>query len=143
MPERPKIYRMEHLVTFGDTNVVGNVYFANYFLWQGECRERLLAEQYPQFVKDLQAGNGMITEFANMKYYVEATIFEVVVIAMSITEVSRTRFVFHFDFIRKSDEIKLCEGDQAVVWVNAAQRPSFMPDALYEAITKYFGIPGS
>ena len=48
-----KWFELEHVVTFADTNVVGNVYFANYFRWQGECRELLMAESYPEFEEDL------------------------------------------------------------------------------------------
>ena len=50
-------------VLFGDTNVVGDVYFlSNYFHWQGECREALLAEYYPEFMDDLRRGFRMAAE---------------------------------------------------------------------------------
>jgi len=45
-PER-RWFDCRHLVTFGDTNTAGNVYFARFFDWQGECREKLLAQFYP------------------------------------------------------------------------------------------------
>ena len=68
----PKYFEHKHLVTFGDTNVVGNVYFANYFHWQGECREALMAEKYPEFENDLRRGFGLITDFAHMDFLYEA-----------------------------------------------------------------------
>ena len=138
----PATYRHRHLVTFGDTNAAGNVYFANYFHWQGECRETLLAQAYPEFARDLERGFGMITEFAHMDFLREALLFDTVLIDMSVTSLSRTRIEFHFDFLRESDSEKLCSGQQAVVWVNAQQRPSLMPDALYEQIEQYFGLMG-
>jgi acyl-CoA thioesterase FadM len=84
----------------------------------------------------------MITEFAHMDFSREALLFDTVLIDMSVTSLSRTRVEFHFDFLRESDGEKLCSGQQAVVWVNAQQRPSLMPDALYEQIEQYFGITG-
>lgn len=38
-------YSIEHVVTFAETNLIGNVYFVNHVRWQGECRERFLYEQ--------------------------------------------------------------------------------------------------
>jgi enediyne biosynthesis thioesterase len=130
-------------VTFGDTNAAGNVYFANYFRWQGECREALLAQAYPEFAQDLEKGFGMVTEFAHMDFSREAVLFDRLVVEMSVTSLSRTRIEFHFDFLRESDGERLCSGKQAVVWINAKQRPSLMPDALYEQIERFFEVRGS
>lgn len=43
----PDGYTIQHLVTFDETNLVGNVYFAHYLRWQGHCRERFLADHAP------------------------------------------------------------------------------------------------
>ena len=40
------LYQTE--VTFADTNLVGNVYFANYFRWQDECRNDWLKQSSQQ-----------------------------------------------------------------------------------------------
>ena len=37
-------YEYVHVAGFGETSLVGNVYFAAYLEWQGQCRERFLAE---------------------------------------------------------------------------------------------------
>ena len=37
-------YEHVHVVGFEETSLVGNVYFTNYLLLQGACRERFLAE---------------------------------------------------------------------------------------------------
>jgi len=37
-------YEYVHVVGFGETSLVGNVYFSNYVAWQGHCRESFLAE---------------------------------------------------------------------------------------------------
>ena len=33
-----RTFDMDHVVTFEETNLVGNVYYTNYFSWQGRCR---------------------------------------------------------------------------------------------------------
>lgn len=35
-------FELRHVVTFQETSLVGNVYFSNYLLWQGHCREQFL-----------------------------------------------------------------------------------------------------
>lgn len=132
-----------HLVTFGDTNIVGNVSFANYFHWQGACREALMAETYPEFEDDLRRGFGMITEFAHMDFLQEARLFDHVLVRMTVSEVSRTRIEFEFEFTREKDGTLLARGKQAVVWINQQHRPSLMPDKLYDSIATYFEVSES
>jgi enediyne biosynthesis thioesterase len=136
----PNNFDNRHLVTFGDTNVVGNVYFANYFRWMGECREAIMALYYPEFEEDLRRGFGLITEFAHIDYHQEARLFDSVVVRLTITSLSRTRVEFAFEFIRAKDQELLAKGRQAVVWVNAQKRPALMPDKMYDGIVSHFGI---
>lgn len=128
------------LVTFGDTNVVGNVYFANYFHWQGACREALMAETYPEFEDNLRRGFGMITEFAHIDFLQESRLFDRVLVRMAVSDISRTRFEFEFEFVREKDDTLLARGKQAVVWINQQHRPSLMPDKFYDSVVSYFGI---
>jgi enediyne core biosynthesis thioesterase len=43
-------YEHRHIVGFQETSLVGNVYFSNYVLWQGHCREHFLHEFAPEVV---------------------------------------------------------------------------------------------
>ncbi len=136
-------FEHRHLVTFGDTNAAGSVYFAKYFVWQGECRERLLAQFYPEFINDLKQGLGMTTEFARQDFFSEAALFDQLVVRLTITALTRSRIEFEFEFVREQDGRLLGRGTQAVIWTNPQRRPSLMPDKLYEAAANYFGISGS
>ncbi len=133
-------FEFRHLVTFGDTNTAGSVYFAKYFAWQGECREELLAQFYPEFAEDLKQGFGMTTEFAHQDFFNEAALFAQLLIRLTVTTLTRSRIEFEFEFIREQDGKLLGRGKQAVIWTNSQHRPSLMPDKLYEATANYFGI---
>ena len=135
-----RAFRHDHLVTFGDTNVVGNVYFAEYFRWQGEIRERRLAQYYPEFVHDLERGFGLITEHADIDFVAEARIFDTVTIELTVVSLTRTRIEFKFEFFLKRDNSKLCSGSQSVVWINSQKRPAVMPEALYSSIVEAFEL---
>jgi enediyne core biosynthesis thioesterase len=136
-------FEYRHLVTFGDTNTAGSVYFAKYFAWQGEYRERLLAQFYPEFANDLKRGFGMTTEFAHQDFFSEATLFEQLLIRLTVTALTRSRIEFEFEFIREQDSRLLARGKQAVIWTNPQHHPSLMPDKLYDATASYFGITES
>jgi len=133
-------FEYRHLVTFGDTNTAGSVYFARYFAWQGECREKLLAQFYPEFSHDLKQGFGMTTEFAHQDFFSEAVLFDQVLVRMSVLALTRSRLDFEFEFIRESDAKLLGRGRQTVIWTNPERHPSLMPDKLFEAARAYFGF---
>ena len=133
-------FECRHLVTFGDTNTAGSVYFTKYFEWQGECREKLLAQFYPEFANDLKKGFGMTTEFAHQDFISEAVLFDQILIRLSVAALTRSRIEFEFQFVREQDNRLLGRGSQAVIWTNPQHRPSLMPDKLYEATKTYFGL---
>ena len=135
-----KWFERRYLVTFAETNVAGNVYFAHYFRWQGECREALMAEGYPEFEDDLQRGFNLVTEFAYMDFLDEARLFDRVLVRMTVSSLSRTRVEFEFEFIGERENSLLARGKQAVIWTNRQRRPALMPDKLYDNIVSYFSI---
>lgn len=59
-------YRLQ--VSFEETNVVSSVYFANYFVWQGKCREAFLSHYTPQVLQDFAEGHKMITKESSCKF---------------------------------------------------------------------------
>ena len=54
--------------TFEETNLVGNIYFANYVLWQGKCREMFLYETCPEVIEEINNGLLLITLDLSVKY---------------------------------------------------------------------------
>jgi enediyne core biosynthesis thioesterase len=138
-PGRPWIeYR--HLVTFEDTNAVGSIYFAKYFSLQGECREKLLAQFYPEFVDDVRRGFCLVTESAHQDFFGEASLFDTLVIRVTVTTLTRSRIEFEFEYTRETDGRLLARGRQAVIWTNEHRRPALMPDKLYLATASFFHI---
>lgn len=46
-------YEFRHVASFGETSLVGNVYFSHYFDWQGRCRESFLRDHCPEVLTRL------------------------------------------------------------------------------------------
>ena len=70
-PAPMRIYSYRHVVGFGDTNLVGNVYFVNHIEWQGRCREMFLREKAPEVVQGFAQGLALVTTRCSCEYLSE------------------------------------------------------------------------
>jgi enediyne biosynthesis thioesterase len=130
-------YRLH--VGFQETNVVGNVYFANYFLWQGKCREEFLRRYAPKVLDEFKAGYGMITRECSCVFHEEAFAFNGILIRMGLDQLMRTGMSMTFDYFRVSepdgaDLTLLAQGKQTALWTSPDHRVALLPDYLYEAV---------
>lgn len=90
-----------HLVTFEETNLVGNVYFSNYFLWQGRARELFLREHSPGTLDQLTSGElRLVTSHASCDYVDEFVAFDDVLIRMSLIRFIPFGVSLGFEFCR-------------------------------------------
>ena len=127
-------------VGFADTNVVGNVYFANYFLWQGKCREEFLRLYAPQVLQDFRAGYGMITKESSCVFHHETFAFQEILIRMYLEELTRTGIAMRFDYFRVEAEpvyTLVAEGRQSALWVNPQHSVAMLPGYLRDALLKF------
>ena len=94
---------MDHVVTFEETNLVGNVYYTNYFSWQGRCREMFLRERAPETLAALQNGElRLVTAHASCDFVDEFTAFDEVVVRMSLNRFIAYGVSLNFDYSRRS-----------------------------------------
>ncbi|VAW99285.1 hypothetical protein MNBD_GAMMA21-2721 [hydrothermal vent metagenome] len=127
-------------VSFEETNVVGNVYFANYFVWQGKCREQYLCEYAPGVLEDFKAGYGLITKGSSCEYHNESFAFQKILIQMSLEKLTRTGMSMLFDYYREEEDgqrVLLAQGQQSAIWVNPEHKVSMLPKYLYDGINDY------
>lgn len=135
-----RYFEQRFVVTFQDTNVAGNVYFATYFRWQGVCRELFLASLYPEAREHLRMGSGFATKCAHMDFAHEAFLFETIVVRMREHKLSRIQIEFHFEFIKEQGLTVAARGSQSVVWTTSDHSPGRMPQELYEVTARYLGL---
>jgi enediyne biosynthesis thioesterase len=127
-------------VSFSETNLVGNVYFANYFLWQGKCREEFLRLHAPRVIQDFKAGFGMITKESSCVYHQEAFAFQEILIRMTLAELTRTSIEMLFEYFRVDAEpmrTLIAEGRQKAIWVTPQHTATVIPSYLYEAVERF------
>lgn len=137
-----KAYEYHHIVSFEETNLVGNVYYANYVRWQGRCREMFLKDNAPEIIEDLTKGLALVTVSVSCNYLSELFAFDHVIIRMRLAEVKQNRIKMLFEYWRVTDkgEELVAKGDhQAACMIREGEKtvPTPIPDSLKIALEKY------
>jgi enediyne core biosynthesis thioesterase len=146
-------YRYEHVVSFEETNALGNVYFSNFLRWQGICRERFLKEYAPKLIEQFATGLKMATIDCSCSYYWELYPFDRVLVEMYLDNYARVAGATETDVLRICFKYWKDEEPQRLLAAEGVQRIAFLytesgegwergpiPEALRLALVP-FGLP--
>lgn len=135
-------YEMEHLVTFEETNLVGNVYYVNHLRWQGSCRERFLRDHCPSVLQDLREGLALATTRCSCEYYAEICAFDCIKVRMMLGDIRQNRVLMHFEYLRDGQLVARGEQEIACMTRQAdGTRPIPVPSELLAALAEYEVAP--
>lgn len=112
-------FSTEKIVFLKQTNLMGNTYFANYIVWQGETREALLMT-HPNFATEMQANQHvrMITHSVYHRFIEETTFGDVVEIRITIREQKKCSFFLVFRYYNKRTQSFIGEGWQRITFID-------------------------
>jgi enediyne biosynthesis thioesterase len=112
----PPYYEYRHIVSFADTNLVGNVYFTHHLTWQGRCREMFLRDHAPEVIDELQRDLALVTVRVSCEYLAELMAFDEVVIRMRLTSNAQNRATMQFEYWRQQGDQQelIARGEQQV-----------------------------
>lgn len=112
-----KYFLLEKIIFLKDTNLMGNTYFSNYVLWQGEAREAYLMT-HPNFREEMQKNQytKMITHSLYHRFIQETTLGDMVQIKMNTRELKHCSFVIVFKYYNKLTNDFLGEGWQRITF---------------------------
>jgi enediyne core biosynthesis thioesterase len=135
-------FETSFLTTFADTNVVGNVYFANYVVWQGKCRELFLAEYCREVLADINGGLALVTLDLSCRYIEQLRALEKVVMRMNVEELSESRMLMSFQYYRQEGAqfTSVCQSHQSVASMREIEGTFVtvpFPSSMVEAIREY------
>jgi len=127
-----KKFIFEKTVYLRDTNAEGNVYFANYFLWQGEAREEFFRMAIPEHQRLMEAGLRIITVEAAIEYKHESHLFDVIQIEVVPYNVKRMTFELAFKFLNKQTGQLIADGRQRIAFADVKRNTLVpIPDEFY------------
>jgi enediyne biosynthesis thioesterase len=139
-------YEVRHVVAFEETNVVGNVYYANHIRWQGRCRELFLRDHVPDILDELQRGLALVTVRVACDYYAELLPFDEVAIRMSLADLAAYRMSLRFDYYRigsDTGEELVARGEQELACMRRngeKMEPEHWPETLRTALLSYSAL---
>lgn len=137
-----RAYEYRHVVAFEETNIVGNVYYANHVRWQGRCREMFLRDHAPEVLNEIAVGLSLITTRCSCEYLAELAAFDEVVVRMSLGALVQNRIALVFDYFRTSPagEQIVARGEQEVACMRRVAGRLVaepVPRALCAALERY------
>ncbi|HQU84243.1 MAG TPA: acyl-CoA thioesterase [Pyrinomonadaceae bacterium] len=133
-----KVFEYQHIVGFEETNLVGNVYYANFLLWQGRCREMFLFENAPDILELLAGNLALVTTKVSCEFINELFAFDEITIKMRLGYIKQNRILMLFEYWR-GEEI-VARGEQEVACMirdNGEISPTPVPSNLYSALQDY------
>src|SRR5688500_6653739 len=133
-----RAYEYRHVVGCEETNLIGNVYYANHVRWQGRCREMFLRDRAPEIIEALKHGLVMVTTRVSCEFMTELVAFDEVILRMRLGELAQNRITMNFEYWR--GEALVARGEQQVACMHREGEqvvPVPVPPQLREALKEY------
>jgi enediyne biosynthesis thioesterase len=135
-------YEYRHVVSFEETNLVGNVYYANHIRWQGRCREMFLRDHAPELLDQLTTDLSVVTLRCSCEYFGELAAFDEVSIRMRLVGLEQNRMLLEFEYWRVSNGSQelVARGEQQVAWMRRSGGrlvAAHIPETLRRALMPY------
>jgi enediyne biosynthesis thioesterase len=135
-----------HIVSFEETNLVGNVYFTRHVSWQGRCREMFLRERAPEILEELARDLRLVTLRVACDYFHELNAFDMIELRMSLAHLRQNKIGLDFVYLRiaGTERIVAARGFQEIGCMRLGQNglvPTAVPRALAEALKPFQHLP--
>jgi acyl transferase domain-containing protein/acyl-CoA thioesterase FadM/NAD(P)-dependent dehydrogenase (short-subunit alcohol dehydrogenase family)/acyl carrier protein len=124
-----------------EVNIVGNIYFANYYAWQGRVRDRYLYDLIPDHFRGTGEKGELICLNCRTDHLREAMPFERVEVRMALKALKTCRATLHFEYFKPGHDgspVKLATGRQEVVWVQRDAQGRPVPHPFPSAVQAAF-----
>ncbi len=129
--------------TLEESNLVGNVYYGNYFIWQGRILDLFLYSVAPEYLRVSNPRGEIVCLYSRMDYLREAMPFDKIRVFLYVKSVSQFGAVFNFEFFREQADgsmEKLHVGQQEVAWMtrleNGTPVTANWPSKVIQALTE-------
>lgn len=139
-----RAFEYNHVVGFEETNLVGNVYYANHVRWQGRCRELFLRSHAPGVLAELSGDLALVTTHVTCEYYAELHAFDEIRVCMKLGEIGPGRIAMSFEYRRAGSRDELvARGEQQVLCMRRSREErgemevAEIPPELLNALAPY------
>lgn len=137
-----EVFEYKHIVTFDETNILGNVYFAHYFHWQGRCREEYLRRYAPGILDEISSGLVLVTTDSKCNFHKEVFAFDEVRVEMPLILLRKRRCRMAFRYYRLTHEGRelVAEGEQGVACIRKTKSGEVVPEQFPQELYNIFAF---
>jgi enediyne biosynthesis thioesterase len=136
-----KFYEYKQVVGFEETNLTGNVYFTNYFHWQGRAREHFLRDHAPEILQQLEEELALVTLNSSCSFLDEVKAFDEVAVRMFLEDMHQNRITMRFEYWRNAREpVLVARGEQQIACMRRNEghlMPTPIPECLSRALAAF------
>jgi enediyne core biosynthesis thioesterase len=142
-PSKPA-FTYRHIISFEETNVVGNVYFTRHLSWQGRCREMFLKQNAPELLEEIARDLRLVTLRVSCEYFDELRAFDEIDVHMRLAYLRQHRIGLDFDIVKLQSIGAICAGRgfQEIACMRDTGNgllPMHPPAVLVDALTPFAG----
>ncbi len=143
---RPIVREQVFETTLAHANLVGNIYYANYYEWQGQIRDRFFYELIPDHFQGIGEKGELLALESRVEHLREAMPFDRVLLTLAVKELRSCSMAFHLDYFRlepDGTQVKIAFGMHRAVWTMRDERgrpvASRFPDPVRAALDAAIG----
>jgi acyl-CoA thioesterase FadM len=124
-------------VTIGDTNLLQNMYFSNFFRIQGIVRELWVSQAVEDPMQPIKDGMVLITKSAHCDYYKDFYLYDKIYVVMQIKKLRNASAELEFKFFNADTNTLHAEGYQQIVFAGPDHKICRIPDNYLRAALEY------
>ena len=116
---RPIVREQTFETTLAHANLVGNIYYANYYEWQGQIRDRFFYELIPEYFGGIGEKGELLALESRVDHLREAMPFDRIVLTLAVKALQSCSVSFHVDYFRLEPDgsrVKIAYGMHRAVW---------------------------
>lgn len=126
-------------VRYGETDQMGVVYHANYFLYFEMGRTEYMRERGFAYADLERQGIYLAVVEATCRYKAGAKYDDMIVIRTRVEKTTNVTITFHYEVFREADNVLLVEGSTTLACLNEENRPRRLPPHVIEALAAECG----
>ncbi len=137
----PLLFEKSIETSLDNSNIVGNIYFANYYAWQAQVRDIYFYMIIPEYFRGVGEKGELLCLQTQVQHLREAMPFDTIIVTMALKQLKKYSVTFHFEYFRQESDgsrTKLAFGEQQNVWVVRDERGKPVPSAFPKPVIDKF-----
>jgi enediyne polyketide synthase len=123
------------------SNTVGNIYFANYYAWQGQVRDHYFYKIIPEYFRGAGEKGELLCLQTQVQHLREAMPFDIIIVTMALKLLTKYKVTFYFEYFRQESDgskTKLAYGEQENIWVVRDEKGTPLPSSFPQPVLEKF-----